>query len=92
MKLNKQMQQAIKKHEMSNVYTLRDCYKMYSYAKEKAYKYCKDLQAKYNGYNFKIISYNIMTFSAGFYYKNENDNTTRFVYITKTYDRECIVE
>lgn len=91
-KLNKQMQGAMRMHKMSNTYSLNDCYNNYSYAKENAYNYCKDLQTKYNGYDFKIISYNTNQFSVGFYYKNENDNTTRFVYITKSYDRECIIE
>lgn len=91
-KLNKQMQRAMHNHKMSNLYTLRDCYNNYSYAKERAYQYCRDLCDKYNGYDFSIIGYNCMNFSVGFYYKNENDNTIRFVYITKNYDRECIVD
>lgn len=91
-RLNKQMQGAMRMHKMSNTYSLYDCYNSHSYAKERAYNYCCNLYSKLNGYDFKIISYNTNQFSVGFYYKNENDNTTRFVYITKSYDRECIIE
>lgn len=90
-KLNKQIENAMRMHKMSNAYSLSDCYNNYSYAKEKAYNYCKDLQAQYNGYNFMIISYNTMQFSAGFYYI-DNDNKHHFVYITKSYDRDCILD
>ena len=89
-KLNKQMQGAIYGHKMSNKHYLSDCYNNYSYAKARAYNYCKDLQTKYNGYDFKIIGYNCMSFSVGFYC--DFDGKTNFVYITKSYDRMCTID
>lgn len=89
-KLNKQMQGAINSHKMSNTYSLSDCYNSYSYAKERAYNYCRNLYNEYNGYDFKIISYNTNQFSVGFYC--DFDDKTNFVYITKSYDRMCAVD
>lgn len=89
-RLNKQMQGAIYGHKRSNTYTLSDCYNSYSYAKEKAYNYCKNLQTQYNGYDFKIISYNTMQFTVGFYCDFEGK--TNFVYITKSYDKICTID
>lgn len=89
-KLNKQMQNAMRMHKMSNTYSLSQCYNSYSYAKEKAYNYCKELYNTCNGYDFKIIGYNCMSFSVGFYCDFEDK--THFVYITKSYDRMCVVD
>lgn len=42
---------------------LHEIYKSYSTAKAQALEHCKALCYKENGYNFRIISHNSMTFS-----------------------------
>lgn len=71
-------------------FSLRECYKTYSYAKEKALNYCYDLMKKYNGYGGFIISYNIFNFTFGFI--GEYEGKKAFFYITKDYDRVLILE
>ena len=91
---NKQMKYAYKNYLHAENTSLEDCYKNYSQAKENAFYYCKQLQNKYNGVSFKIISYNCMQFSAGFVGEIIEDAIAKkiFVYITKNYDRFCYIE
>lgn len=86
----KTLRVAYSSYQQSNYYTLRDCYASYSYAKERAFNYCKELCDKYNGNGLKIISYNIFGFSCGFI--GIIDNKKVFVYITKDYDRYLELE
>lgn len=76
---------AYEDYKKSSNYILEDCYGHYSHAKNKAMKYCIDLQFKYNGRGLQIIGYNSHTFSVGFI--GTVDGKESFVYITKTYDR-----
>lgn len=47
--------------------SLKDCYKKFSYGKEKAEAYIVDLMLnKYDGYGYKVLSYTTEHFSAGF--------------------------
>lgn len=88
---NKQIKEAYKQYLKSNYYELYQCYNNYSYFKEKAIEYCKELQYKYNGFNLKIIGFNSMTFSVGFIGEIPDEKTGEikeaFFYITKNYDR-----
>ena len=81
----KTLKSAYARYQQSSNYTLRDCYENYSYAKERAFNYCKELCEKFNGNDLKIISYNTFGFSCGFVGLIENKKV--FVYITKDYDR-----
>lgn len=89
-KFNKQMRHIYNVYKASILYCLEDCYNNHSYSKQRAYNYCIELLKKYNGYNGKIIGYNCMQFSYGFEY--EDTNGLHFVYITKTYDKDMIIE
>ena len=51
-------------------YSLHDIYNSFSYAKEKAYNYCRELYYKENGSNFRIISHNTFSFSIAFDVEN----------------------
>ena len=66
--------------------TLDDVYKSYSAAKQNAYDYCKRLQDKYNGYDFRIISANTFIFTAGFKFVDVETGVIKFMYITPSYD------
>ena len=70
---------------------LYDVYNSFSKEKRDAYNYCRELQLKYNGRNFKIIGACNNFFSAGFEYVN-NEGKTMFVYITHTNDYEMEVK
>lgn len=64
--------------------TLNDCYVCPSHAKENAFYACRDIMAKYNGYDLRICSYNCQMFTAAFRFK-ENENEY-LVYITHYYN------
>lgn len=87
---NKQLKNVYRSYERSDYYTLNDLYKNASYYKQKAYNYCRDLYRQLNGFDFKIIGGNCMTFSVGF--KFYEDNKTYFAYITKDYDRQILLD
>ena len=72
-------------YEKSTDYNLYHCYNNHSYAKEKAWNYCVEQMIKHNGSGLKVIGYNSMTFSVGFY--GEINGKSAFFYITKSYDR-----
>lgn len=75
---------------MSNDYRLRDVYKSYSIHKERAFDYCRNLVAKYNGTQGKIISFNTTCFTYGFI--GEIEGKQAFFYITKDYNRYIYLE
>lgn len=64
---------------------LWEVYGSHSYAKERAFEYCKNLMYKLDGYGMKIIGHNCMTFSVAFTF--EYENRPCIAYITKSYDR-----
>lgn len=66
--------------------TLEDVYKSHSVAKQNAYDYCKRLQEKYNGYDFRIISANTFIFTAGFKFVDVETGVIKFMHITPSYD------
>lgn len=82
---NKQIKGAYRQYRESGLYTLYDCYNNFSYYKMKAFKYCRELIKQYNGYQGRIISYNIFSFTYGFI--GEVEGKKAFIYITKDYDR-----
>lgn len=75
---------------LSNDYGLRDVYKSYSLYKERAFEYCRNLVAKYNGIQGRIISFNSNVFTYGFI--GEIEGKRAFFYITKDYDRYIYLE
>lgn len=89
-KANKQFKGAYKSYKWSDYYTLDDLYKNASIYKHNAYRYCRDLYYKYNGYDFKIIGGNSMTFSVGF--KFIENGIEYFAYITKDYNRKIAID
>ena len=64
---------------------LSEVYANYSVAKANAMEYCKRVMREYNGWAFRIIGYNCMTFSVGFL--GDVEGKKAFFYITKDYDR-----
>jgi hypothetical protein len=76
---------AYEQHAKSYYTELYHCYDRFSYNKEKAMEYCKKLMQKYNGELGRIIGYNCMMFSFGFF--GEYNGKPAFFYITRDYDR-----
>jgi hypothetical protein len=73
-----------------NVYrSLNDVYSRPSSAKLRAYEYCIRLFHELDGYDFRILSHNSMTFSVGFRYYGKNTGAACFAYITRDYDSFC---
>lgn len=86
---NKQFKGVYKSYKYSDLYDLNDLYNKASIYKWRAYNYCRELFYKLNGYDFKIIGGNCMTFSVGFKFM-END-IEYFAYITRDYDRKIAI-
>ena len=65
---------------------LYDAYSNFSKGKVDAWRYCKDLCAKLNGRDLKVVSRNCHKFTAGFEYTDPETGEIMFMYITKGYD------
>lgn len=65
---------------------LEDVYGRYSDKKARAYAYCRNLMSKYDGYDFRIISYNTYMFTCGFKFRDPATDELTFAYITPTYN------
>ena len=70
----------------STMRDLNDAYTTYSAAKARAFSYCKDLQYRLSGYDFKIISKNSFMFTAGFTFADPETGVLKFMHITPSYD------
>lgn len=81
----KKDQAIINRYFLSDTYSLDEAYKTYSAYKSEAWKYCRDLESKYDGHDLKVISHNLNVFTAGFIY--ESDDKQYLMYITKSADR-----
>ena len=86
----KQMRQNYALLQRTSATSLRDVYNSWSYNKEKAYNYCRELYSKYNGENFRILSANTFAFSVGFI--GTIDGQKAFFYITKSDDRYMLLD
>lgn len=86
--LNKNTKKAQQyRYNYNNAYNngyLHEVYGSYSYAKQNALDYCKNLQKELNGYNGKICTHSKFVFTYGFIY--EKDDNKFLVYITPTQD------
>lgn len=65
----------------SSTTSLFQAYKKPSQAKEHGWWRCRDLCAKFNGYDLKILGYNCFMFSAAFLF--DDNGYTHLMYITK---------
>ena len=69
------------------LYTLWDAYKNPSVYKERAYNYCRELSAKYNGYNFRICGHGCQTFSVTFNFNHPETGEICTAWITRDNNR-----
>ena len=69
------------KNNGENLYQI---YKNYSYKKEKALSYCKELKTSYNGFGACFCGHNSDIFTYAFLFKD--DDKTYLMYITPTYN------
>ena len=67
-------------------HTLDAVYGSYSAAKAHAYRYCKYLCEKYDGYDFCITAANTFTFTVSFDFINPDDNRPMRAIITPRYN------
>lgn len=65
---------------------LSDVYGTYSVAKEHAYNYCLRLCNEFNGWGFRIVGYNCMTFSVQFEFVNPLNGCIMLAHITRDYN------
>ena len=81
----------LQKRAVANYYTWKrsnmdSIYKAYckpSYAKVRAWDYCKNLCSKFGGKNLKVVNHGCQLFSAGFEFEDEN-GIPSFMFITKS--------
>lgn len=74
MKLNRNTKKAqglIERFYNSEIDTLEQCYVSYSTAKRKAYYDCLRKYIDMGGWRFRIISFNIMSFTCGWFYADK---------------------
>lgn len=90
--MTKRQTQIIINHERATARFLSEVYASYSVAKENAFRYCEELMYKYNGYDFRIISYNTFMFTVGFYYIDQDTEQEMFMYITPSKDEKFVVK
>lgn len=75
-------------------WTHEDLYYAYerpSYAKQRAWQYCKDLRNELGGWDMLVSSHNTFSFSVVFKFLDE-DGRLCYAYITRDYDRFCYAE
>lgn len=82
----KQMKDAYRRYLDSDAITLYEVYSTFSSAKARAYDYCEDLMYEHNGRGLRIVSHNLMMFTVGFTFTDENGDDC-FCWITRDYDR-----
>ena len=85
--MTKVAQQKIENYRRATATELWDVYGSFSKGKVNAYKYCKELQEEYNGYDFRICGANSHQFSAGFLYR-DGDGIEHLMYITKSQNHD----
>ena len=89
--MTKEMKQKWQQYYDSETYDLDQCYKTYSDAKAEAWENCKQLCREYNGCCLKVITHSIFTFTAGFIFSND-DNETCFYLITPSHEKIALVK
>ena len=70
----------------SDLYNLDCCYKSYSDAKDRAWRYCMDLCNRLGGCSLRVITYNTNIFTCGFEYYDTYTGKMCFMYITPNYN------
>ena len=89
--MNKEQRVILERYKGSYKRDLYDCYTQYSRAKINAYESCIRLMDSYDGYDFRIISYNSHMFTAGFRFKDSGLREW-FMYMTKTRREKFLIE
>lgn len=69
------------------LHTLWDAYKNPSVYKERAYKYCRELCAKYDGFDFRICGHGCQTFSVTFRFPHPATGEICIAWITRDNNR-----
>lgn len=75
----------------SNLDSIFSAYKNPSYAKQRAWDYCKALCYEKNGHNLKVVNHGVQLFSAGFEYPDAETGEIKFMFITKTTETSVAV-
>lgn len=76
--------------ERSTATELYHVYGRYSEYKISAMQYCRDMCRNFDGHFVRILSHNSNVFSVGFIFQDAEH--TYFAYITRDYDRYCILD
>ena len=74
MKLNRNTKKAqgfVHEYVRTNRVGLNECYNSYSYAKGVAEVRCREKMFDMDGYGFKILSFNCMTFTCGWLFEDK---------------------
>ncbi len=89
-RLTQTTKQLMVKHGFSQAKRLEDIYKTFHQSKYAIMNRAYEIFNLMRGYDFRIIGKNSQTFSAGFYYKDNNEKI-HFVYITRDEIYDCFV-
>ena len=75
--------------KIDNNTSLFDCYSRPSYAKEKAFNYCRKLCDTLKGHDLYIAGYNSQLFTVVFRFTHPTTAHECIAFITKDHDRFC---
>lgn len=85
--MTKKQQELLNNYERATKTTLRECYRTWSDAKERAYNRCLNDMCDHNGHGARICSYNTTSFTFAYKYEDENNKThLRYFTYVNTYD------
>ena len=73
-------------YEQSSDYDILDAYTTASAAKHRAWRYCRELCDRMDGYGLKVVNHNTFVFTAGFESVDPETGVVMFTYITPNYD------
>lgn len=77
-----QLKNKYERYTNSDYYSVDDFYKKPSYYKQRAEYLIQEKMKKVNGFDYKVVSGNCMTFTAGWCYPDKENGNVIFVYET----------
>ncbi len=83
----KTIEAILEQYSRSTYTDLGECYSRASEAKYNAMQRCRRLMVELDGWGIRILSYNVYSFTVGFYFNDKETDSKCFAYITKDSDR-----
>lgn len=82
----KKAQNLIHNYEYANASELWQVYDNYSYAKQRAFEWCKERMHELDGYGFRICTFNTFQFTCAFKFMFEGEEWLQYHTASYTYN------